>query len=180
MQQMMTVRDPQTVPRRKSRRLAIIALSPANHPCRRSKRPPELSVSRGTWTKLIELDWIRRFGRRKMNARPAGDLWLYPRVSGAFRLKSPRDLPGLQELRLPGLSRGARIQCNSRLSQPTKNQEATERPERAVRGLIPRGLKIAGKDVILSPDIDLCGSESRMNQIVNHDHAGGGGGRGGG
>jgi len=61
-----------------------------------------VSVSRGTIDQLIELEWIR-FGRRKMTpGRPV----TYVVTEGFldhFGLETPRDLPGLKELREAGL-----------------------------------------------------------------------------
>ena len=61
-----------------------------------------VSVSRGTIDQLFELDWIR-FGRRKMTpGRPV----TYVVTEGFldhFGLETPRDLPGLKELREAGL-----------------------------------------------------------------------------
>jgi segregation and condensation protein B len=61
-----------------------------------------VSVSRGTIDQLIELEWIR-FGRRKLTpGRPV----TYVVTEGFldhFGLETPRDLPGLKELREAGL-----------------------------------------------------------------------------
>ncbi|SDE17591.1 SMC-Scp complex subunit ScpB [Limimaricola pyoseonensis] len=61
-----------------------------------------VSVSRGTIDQLVDMGWVR-LGRRKMTpGRPATFV-----VTGDFLdhfgLESPRDLPGLKELRASGL-----------------------------------------------------------------------------
>tara|TARA_R110002073_G_scaffold304496_1_gene473230 strand:+ start:778 stop:1431 length:654 start_codon:yes stop_codon:yes gene_type:complete len=64
-----------------------------------------VSVSRGTLDQLIELDWIR-FGRRKMTPGRPVTFVVTQEFLAHFGLESPRDLPGLQELRSAGLLEG--------------------------------------------------------------------------
>ncbi|MGZ9812428.1 SMC-Scp complex subunit ScpB [Pseudoroseicyclus sp. H15] len=61
-----------------------------------------VSVSRGTIDQLIELDWIR-FGRRKMTPGRPVTFVVTPEFLDHFGLETPRDLPGLRELRAAGL-----------------------------------------------------------------------------
>ncbi|MDF1728446.1 MAG: SMC-Scp complex subunit ScpB [Sulfitobacter sp.] len=61
-----------------------------------------VSVSRGTVDQLLELEWIR-FGRRKMTPGRPVTFVVTPTFLDHFGLESPRDLPGLKELRAAGL-----------------------------------------------------------------------------
>ena len=61
-----------------------------------------VSVSRGTLDQLLELDWIR-FGRRKMTPGRPVTFVVTQAFLAHFGLESPRDLPGLKELRSAGL-----------------------------------------------------------------------------
>ncbi|MGR3531136.1 MAG: SMC-Scp complex subunit ScpB [Sulfitobacter sp.] len=61
-----------------------------------------VSVSRGTLDQLLELDWIR-FGRRKMTPGRPVTFVVTQEFLAHFGLESPRDLPGLKELRSAGL-----------------------------------------------------------------------------
>lgn len=61
-----------------------------------------VSVSRGTIDQLIELEWIR-FGRRKMTPGRPVTYVVTETFLDHFGLESPRDLPGLKELREAGL-----------------------------------------------------------------------------
>jgi segregation and condensation protein B len=61
-----------------------------------------VSVSRGTLDQLLELDWIR-FGRRKMTPGRPVTFVVTQGFLAHFGLESPRDLPGLKELRSAGL-----------------------------------------------------------------------------
>ncbi len=61
-----------------------------------------VSVSRGTIDQLLELDWIR-FGRRKMTPGRPVTFVVTQGFLSHFGLESPRDLPGLKELRSAGL-----------------------------------------------------------------------------
>ena len=61
-----------------------------------------VSVSRGTLDQLIELEWIR-FGRRRMTPGRPATFVVTPAFLDHFGLESPRDLPGLSELRAAGL-----------------------------------------------------------------------------
>lgn len=61
-----------------------------------------VSVSRGTVDQLLELEWIK-LGRRKMTpGRPVTFVTTQGFLSH-FGLESPRDLPGLRDLRAAGL-----------------------------------------------------------------------------
>ncbi|MGB3555000.1 MAG: SMC-Scp complex subunit ScpB [Jannaschia sp.] len=61
-----------------------------------------VSVSRGTIEQLLELDWIRLGRRRDTPGRPV--TFVVTRgFLDHFGLESPRDLPGLKELRAAGL-----------------------------------------------------------------------------
>ena len=66
-----------------------------------------VSLSRGTIDQLMELDWIR-FGRRRMTPGRPLTFVVTEGFLDHFGLESPRDLPGLKELRDAGLldSRG--------------------------------------------------------------------------
>jgi len=103
-----------------------------------------------------------------MTPGPAVDLCFDPRVSSwRFRPGKPRRICQATELRSAGCLEAPRIQCNS---VPTADEEpeATTEARASCRGLIPRGPKIAAKDVILSPDIDLCGVNQRNKpEFVN-------------
>lgn len=61
-----------------------------------------VSVSRGTVDQLIELEWIR-FGRRKMTPGRPVTYVVTDQFLDHFGLETPRDLPGLKELREAGL-----------------------------------------------------------------------------
>lgn len=81
--------------------LAIIAY---HQPCTRAEIEEirGVSVSRGTIDLLIELEWIR-FGRRKMTPGRPVTYVVTPGFLDHFGLETPRDLPGLKELREAGL-----------------------------------------------------------------------------
>lgn len=66
-----------------------------------------VSLSRGTIDLLMELDWIR-FGRRRMTPGRPLTFVVTEGFLDHFGLESPRDLPGVKELRDAGLldSRG--------------------------------------------------------------------------
>ena len=66
-----------------------------------------VSLSRGTIDQLMELDWIR-FGRRRMTPGRPLTFMVTDGFLDHFGLESPRDLPGLKDLRDAGLldSRG--------------------------------------------------------------------------
>lgn len=66
-----------------------------------------VSLSRGTIDQLMEMDWIR-FGRRRMTPGRPLTFVVTEGFLDHFGLESPRDLPGLKELRDAGLldSRG--------------------------------------------------------------------------
>ena len=66
-----------------------------------------VTLSRGTIDQLMELDWIR-FGRRRMTPGRPLTFVVTDGFLDHFGLETPRDLPGLKELREAGLldSRG--------------------------------------------------------------------------
>ena len=61
-----------------------------------------VSVSRGTVDQLIDMGWVR-LGRRKMTPGRPGTFVVTEGFLDHFGLSSPRDLPGLRELRAAGL-----------------------------------------------------------------------------
>lgn len=61
-----------------------------------------VAVSRGTIDQLIEMDWIR-FGRRRMTPGRPVTFVVTEAFLDHFGLESPRDLPGIKELRAAGL-----------------------------------------------------------------------------
>lgn len=61
-----------------------------------------VAVSRGTVDQLLELEWIR-LGRRKMTPGRPVTFVVTEGFLDHFGLESPRDLPGLRELRQAGL-----------------------------------------------------------------------------
>ncbi len=61
-----------------------------------------VAVSRGTLDQLIELDWVRLGRRRESPGRPA-TFMVTEAFLDHFGLATPRDLPGLKELRAAGL-----------------------------------------------------------------------------
>ena len=65
-----------------------------------------VAVSRGTLDLLLELDWIKLGRRRETPGRPATFVTT-PAFLDHFGLESPKDLPGLKELRAAGLLDGA-------------------------------------------------------------------------
>ena len=61
-----------------------------------------MSVSKGTIEQLLDLDWIKLGQRRQTPGRPI--TFVVTRgFLDHFGLESPRDLPGLKELRAAGL-----------------------------------------------------------------------------
>ncbi|MBM2577624.1 SMC-Scp complex subunit ScpB [Jannaschia sp. Os4] len=61
-----------------------------------------VSASRGTFDQLMELEWIKLGRRRETPGRPATFVTTRAFLD-QFGLSSPRDLPGLKELRQAGL-----------------------------------------------------------------------------
>ncbi|MGF1658332.1 MAG: SMC-Scp complex subunit ScpB [Rubrimonas sp.] len=61
-----------------------------------------VAVSKGTLDLLVELDWVR-LGRRRMSPGRPVTFVTTPGFLDHFGLESPRDLPGLKELREAGL-----------------------------------------------------------------------------
>lgn len=61
-----------------------------------------VAVSRGTIDQLLELEWIR-LGRRRMSPGRPVTFVVTDQFLDHFGLESPRDLPGLRELRAAGL-----------------------------------------------------------------------------
>lgn len=96
----------ETVETRKLSRAAIetLAIIAYHQPATRAEIEEirGVSVSRGTLDQLLELDWIR-FGRRKMTPGRPVTFVVTQAFLSHFGLESPRDLPGLKELRSAGL-----------------------------------------------------------------------------
>lgn len=61
-----------------------------------------VAVSRGTLDQLIEMEWVR-MGRRRMTPGRPATFVVTEAFLDHFGLESPRDLPGLAELRAAGL-----------------------------------------------------------------------------
>lgn len=61
-----------------------------------------VAVSRGTLDQLIEMEWVR-VGRRRMTPGRPATFVVTETFLDHFGLESPRDLPGLAELRAAGL-----------------------------------------------------------------------------
>lgn len=61
-----------------------------------------VAVSRGTLDQLIEMEWVR-MGRRRMTPGRPATFVVTEAFLDHFGLESPRDLPGLSELRAAGL-----------------------------------------------------------------------------
>jgi segregation and condensation protein B len=82
-----------------------------------------VSLSRGTIDQLMELDWIR-FGRRRMTPGRPLTFMVTEAFLDHFGLESPRDLPGVKELRDAGLldSRG----LPGGLSDPADDDEGED------------------------------------------------------
>jgi len=96
----------ETVETRKLSRAAIetLAIIAYHQPCTRAEIEEirGVSVSRGTIDLLMEMDWIR-LGRRKMTPGRPVTYVVTEAFLDHFGLESPRDLPGLKELREAGL-----------------------------------------------------------------------------
>ena len=96
----------ETVETRKLSRAAIetLAIIAYHQPVTRAEIEEirGVSVSRGTVDQLLELEWIR-FGRRKMTPGRPVTFVVTQGFLDHFGLESPRDLPGLKELREAGL-----------------------------------------------------------------------------
>ncbi|MEO0860607.1 MAG: SMC-Scp complex subunit ScpB [Pseudomonadota bacterium] len=96
----------ETVETRKLSRAAIetLAIVAYHQPVTRAEIEEirGVSVSRGTIDQLLELDWIKLGKRRETPGRPV--TFVVTRAfMDHFGLESPRDLPGLKELRAAGL-----------------------------------------------------------------------------
>jgi segregation and condensation protein B len=65
-----------------------------------------VAVSRGTLDLLLELDWIKLGRRRETPGRPVTFVTTQAFLDH-FGLESPKDLPGLKELRAAGLLEGS-------------------------------------------------------------------------
>ena len=96
----------ETVEQRKLSRAAVetLAIVAYHQPTTRAEIEEirGVTVSRGTLDQLLELDWIRLGRRRETPGRPV----TFVTTEGFldhFGLSSPRDLPGLKELRAAGL-----------------------------------------------------------------------------
>lgn len=86
-----------------------------------------VSLSRGTIDQLMELDWIR-FGRRRMTPGRPLTFVVTDGFLDHFGLETPRDLPGVKELREAGLldSRGMPGQQRSSDDEDEENPGQTE------------------------------------------------------
>lgn len=84
-----------------------------------------VSVSRGTIDQLIELDWVR-FGRRKMTPGRPVTFMVTDHFLDHFGLETPRDLPGLKELREAGLLEARPIEG---LSAPDTGEAEDDAPD---------------------------------------------------
>ncbi|MGB3408133.1 MAG: SMC-Scp complex subunit ScpB [Jannaschia sp.] len=96
----------ETVETRKLSRAAIetLAIVAYHQPVTRAEIEEirGVSVSRGTIEQLLELDWIKLGQRKQTPGRPV--TFVVTRAFlDHFGLESPRDLPGLKELRAAGL-----------------------------------------------------------------------------
>ncbi|WP_209425165.1 SMC-Scp complex subunit ScpB [Pararhodobacter sp. SW119] len=80
-----------------------------------------VAVSRGTVDQLLELEWIR-LGRRRMTPGRPVTFVVTERFLDQFGLESPRDLPGLKELREAGL-------LDSRPMPGTPREDDEDAPE---------------------------------------------------
>jgi segregation and condensation protein B len=96
----------ETVEQRKLSRAAIetLAIVAYHQPTTRAEIEEirGVTVSRGTLDQLLELDWIRLGRRRETPGRPVTFVTTEVFLDH-FGLSSPRDLPGLRELRQAGL-----------------------------------------------------------------------------
>lgn len=96
----------ETVETRKLSRAAIetLAIIAYHQPVTRAEIEEirGVSVSRGTIDLLLELEWIR-FGRRRMTPGRPVTFVVTPSFLDHFGLETPRDLPGLKDLRAAGL-----------------------------------------------------------------------------
>tara|TARA_R110002126_G_scaffold230080_4_gene374853 strand:- start:411580 stop:412278 length:699 start_codon:yes stop_codon:yes gene_type:complete len=96
----------ETVETRKLSRAAIetLAIIAYHQPVTRAEIEEirGVSVSRGTVDQLLEMEWIR-FGRRRMTPGRPVTFVVTPSFLDHFGLESPRDLPGLKDLRAAGL-----------------------------------------------------------------------------
>ncbi|MFO6463874.1 SMC-Scp complex subunit ScpB [Jannaschia sp. KMU-145] len=96
----------ETVETRKLSRAAIetLAIVAYHQPVTRAEIEEirGVSVSRGTVEQLLELDWIKLGRRRDTPGRPVTFV-VTRNFLDQFGLESPRDLPGLKELRAAGL-----------------------------------------------------------------------------
>ena len=96
----------ETVETRKLSRAAIetLAIIAYHQPATRAEIEEirGVAVSRGTVDQLLELEWIR-FGRRRMTPGRPVTFVVTDTFLSHFGLESPRDLPGLKELRSAGL-----------------------------------------------------------------------------
>ena len=86
-----------------------------------------VTLSRGTIDQLMEMGWIR-FGRRRMTPGRPLTFVVTDSFLDHFGLETPRDLPGLKELREAGLldSRGMPGQQNPSDDEDEENPGQTE------------------------------------------------------
>ncbi len=96
----------ETVETRKLSRAAIetLAIIAYHQPVTRAEIEEirGVAVSRGTIDQLLEMEWVR-FGRRRMTPGRPVTFVVTPGFLDHFGLETPRDLPGLKDLRAAGL-----------------------------------------------------------------------------
>ncbi len=101
--------QPETVVQRKLSRAAVetLAIIAYHQPVTRAdiEQIRGVTVSRGTIDILLELGWIKLGQRRESPGRPVTFV-ITSQFLDHFGLSSPRDLPGLKELRETGLLEG--------------------------------------------------------------------------
>ncbi|MCA1334184.1 SMC-Scp complex subunit ScpB [Pseudooceanicola marinus] len=131
----------ETVETRKLSRAAIetLAIIAYHQPVTRAEIEEirGVSVSRGTIDLLLELEWIR-FGRRRMTPGRPVTFVVTPHFLDHFGLETPRDLPGLKDLRAAGL-------LDSR-PPPGRDEEERESDEEQA--------DMFDEDAVIEPDED--------------------------
>jgi len=154
-------RDPAKLSRARNREtLRDSLLSPSPTTRARSKEIRGVVRMRGTLDQLMNLTGSALAAVKIEPGRPV-TLCCDPRVSGAFRVESPRNCQVYRKLRSAGLLEGRRhFQWQFQVSDSDEEPEAHRKARSELFEIkSPAALKSAAKDVILSPDIDLCGSE---------------------
>ncbi|MBT9383376.1 SMC-Scp complex subunit ScpB [Pseudooceanicola sp. CBS1P-1] len=117
----------ETVEQRKLSRAAIetLAIIAYHQPVTRAEIEEirGVTVSRGTIDQLLEMEWIR-FGRRRMTPGRPVTFVVTPSFLDHFGLESPRDLPGLKDLRAAGLLDNRPVPGRS--EEPEEDEDADE------------------------------------------------------